>query len=301
MDAASNIIQPFVTIIIPTYKDWERLNICVAALQKQTYPKDRFEVIITNNDPSDPRPAQFVLPENFSIIDVVKPGSYAARNAGIRLAKGEIIGFTDSDCIPARDWIQNAVQYFLDHPSCSRIAGHISIFYHHKQPTSAELYDSMYSFRQKRYAEEKGTCVTGNMFTYKVVFQKVGLFNEKQFSYGDLIWGQQAHRAGYPIHYVRKVVVQHPARSMRELVKKERRLGGGAGIHKRGKISPATLFFNLINGCRPRVTEVKYVFKNGKELDFLQKCTVLFIRHYLLNVRTYEQIRVTLGKSPNRA
>jgi hypothetical protein len=88
---------------------------------------------------------------------------------------------------------------------------------------------------------------------------------------------------------------------MKELIKKEKRLGGGVGMLRRGKVSPAKLTLNFINGLRPRIGEIKFVFQNGKELGFLQKCTVIFIRHYLLNLRTYEQIRVTMGKEPNRA
>lgn len=120
-------------------------------------------------------------------------------------------------------------------------------------------------------------------------------------SYGDLLWGHLANRAGFKIHYVRNVALKHPSRNMQELIKKEKRLGGGAGMHKRGKISPAKLVLKLINGCRPRMAEIKFVFKNGNDLDFRQKCKVLFIRHFLLNVRTYEQMRVTMGKEPNRA
>jgi glycosyltransferase involved in cell wall biosynthesis len=292
--------HPFLSIIVPTYHDWVRLQLCLDALAAQTYAAQYFEIIVANNDPEDKQPSTLVLPRNCTIIDVAKKGSYAARNAALSIAKGTIIGFTDSDCIPAGDWIENAVTYFASHPECSRIAGHITIFYQQKKPSSAELYDSLYSFRQKRYAE-KGTCVTGNMFTYRHVFDKVGLFNDAQMSFGDLVWGNAANKAGFVIHYVRNVALRHPSRNMKELIKKEKRLGGGVGMLRRGKVSPAKLTLSFINGLRPRIGEIKFVFQNGKEMGFVQKCAVIFIRHYLLNLRTYEQIRVTMGKEPNRA
>lgn len=90
----------YVTIIIPAYHDWYRLSLCLNALAKQTYPHNKFEVIIINNDADDQVSADFVLPENCKIIVEEKSGSYAARNTGLKIAKGEIIGFTDSDCIP---------------------------------------------------------------------------------------------------------------------------------------------------------------------------------------------------------
>jgi len=96
---------PFVSVIIPTYRDWNRLKLCVNALKNQTYPKNRFEAIVVNNDPADPCP-YCPLPDNFVLTTEGKPGSYAARNAGIKIAKGDILAFTDSDCIPYSDWIE---------------------------------------------------------------------------------------------------------------------------------------------------------------------------------------------------
>ncbi len=221
--------------------------------------------------------------------------------AGIRLAKGEIIGFTDSDCIPIKDWIHNAVSHFLANPSCKRIAGHIAIFYKNQVPTPAELYNTLYSFPQKTHVQKSGTSVTGNLFVYKEVFDKVGLFDEKQLSLGDLLWGRKAQRAGNTIHFVSDVRVKHPARDFRQLVIKEKRVGGGKATREKGRKKVMPYLLDLLNGCRPRIAEVKFVFRNGKELDFVQKCTVLLIRHYLLNIRTLEQMRVNMGKEPNRA
>ena len=42
---------PFVSVIIPTYHDWDRLKLCLKALEQQRYPTDRFEVLVVNNDP----------------------------------------------------------------------------------------------------------------------------------------------------------------------------------------------------------------------------------------------------------
>src|SRR5690606_33493940 len=101
-----------ISVIIPTYHDWARLILCVEALKNQSFPQEDFEVLIVNNDPLDKVPAGFPIFPNFSIINEEKPGSYAARNSAIKIAKGEILAFTDSDCIPDKDWLQNAYRYF---------------------------------------------------------------------------------------------------------------------------------------------------------------------------------------------
>ena len=41
--------QPFVSIMIPVYNDRDRLTLCLAALEHQTYPKDQYEVIVIDN------------------------------------------------------------------------------------------------------------------------------------------------------------------------------------------------------------------------------------------------------------
>src|SRR5690554_2984846 len=97
-----------ISVIIPTYKDWERLALCLQALENQSFKPSNFEIIVINNLPGDLPPAAFKLPKNAVLVDEGKPGSYAARNTGIGMAKGEILAFTDSDCIPHKDWLINA-------------------------------------------------------------------------------------------------------------------------------------------------------------------------------------------------
>ena len=44
------IARPTVSVIVPHYNDLERLNICLDALGGQTFPVDRFEIIVADND-----------------------------------------------------------------------------------------------------------------------------------------------------------------------------------------------------------------------------------------------------------
>ncbi|MEO6220889.1 MAG: glycosyltransferase family A protein, partial [Ginsengibacter sp.] len=92
--------EPYVSIIIPTYNDWGRLLICLKALNKQSYSTKNFEIIVVNNNKFDNIPDRYEIPENCKIIPEVQVGSYAARNSALEIIKGEIIGFTDSDCVP---------------------------------------------------------------------------------------------------------------------------------------------------------------------------------------------------------
>jgi len=288
-----------VSVIIPTYKDWSRLRLCIDALSKQSYPKECFEVIIVNNNSEEGMPDDYMMPQNFKLITETKPGSYAARNTGLKIAKGEIIGFTDSDCIPEKDWIKNAVNYLNENKSCSRIAGHIDIIFKEAKPTTAELYNSVFAFPQKSHALYSGTGVTGNMFTYKNVFDTVGPFNERLLSLGDLEWGKMAHKAGFQIHYRKDVVIKHPARTLAELITKERRVGGGQGLM--GKRSQVQSVLSYLADNRPRLFIFKHIYRHSTNLSLAGKIKVLLLRHYLLNIRALEKLRVQMGKQASRA
>lgn len=301
MQATNNHTFPFVTVIIPTFRDWHRLGLCLQALTRQTYPQDRFEIIVANNDPADQPHAGFTLPANAIKIDVAKPGSYAARNRALERAKGTIIGFTDSDCIPAPNWIGNAVQYLQNHPECCRVAGNIKIYTRSQKATPSELYNSLYAFRQEEHVRNTGTSVTANLFTYRNVFDQYGYFDEKQLSLGDLLWGKMVYAKGCTIRYVSDVVVEHPARSFQELVVKEKRVGGGQGIREREGASFKKYFFKMLKSYFPRRGDVGFILIKTKGMSPVEKLKVLAMRHYLLHVRTKEHVRVALGKEPNRA
>lgn len=290
-----------VSIIIPTYNDWKRLSLCIEALTRQTIPQDMFEVIIVNNDTSDPTPDDMLLSRGYKIIAEETPGSYAARNAGLRIAKGEIIGFTDSDCIPDKDWIKNAVDYFENHRACSRIAGKISIFYESRKPTKAELYDKLFAFNQKNYVQHSGTGVTANLFVYKHVFDAIGFFNESLMSGGDFVWGTVAQKNGFKIDYVENVIINHPARKdLKELIKKERRVGGSQAMFLSSSRSVPANFLLFLKELLPHLKSAKFIV-NVKELSLLDKICMYFIRHSLLSIRAYEKFRVQIGKKANRS
>lgn len=297
---ANMSVPPTVTVIIPSFRDWERLGSCLAALSKQSYPRECFDIIVINNDPDDKAPDGFALPGNATLICEARPGSYAARNAGLQLARGTIIGFTDSDCIPHTDWIKNAVDYLGRHPDCSRVAGKVKLFFKSTKLTIAELYESMFAFNQQRYVKS-GTSITANLFTYREVFSRLGYFDNELLSGGDYAWGKTAQNAGYRVQYVEDVVVDHPARqNLAQLISKEKRVGGGQSKFLDTDLSNIGLFLKFFRMLLPKAHELHYIIENGKSISLLNKIRLFFVRHILLAVREWEKIRVRAGKAPRR-
>ena len=182
----NDLSKPFVSVIIPVYNDVERLKICLEALENQTYPGDLYEVIVVNNDPSQTIEPHAVNFNNVRLICESYRSSYAARNKGVLNARGTVIAFTDSDCIPKSDWIEKGVTNLLKEPNCGLVAGRIEIFCSDPEnPTAIELYEKITAFKQKMHVDRLKFGATANLFTFKNIINDVGPFNYTVLSSGD--------------------------------------------------------------------------------------------------------------------
>lgn len=286
-----------VSVIVPTYKDWNRLKICIQALARQTYPKESYEIIVVNNDPTDVYPLEIKQNKGVSIILLTepKPGSYHARNTGLRCAKGDIIAFTDSDCQPDPDWILSAVNFFVAYPDSDRIAGKIDLFRDENSSWTVWMFDSITAFNQ-RYNVEKGVSVTANLFVRKDVFLHVGDFDSSMLSGGDIEWGNRASKAGFSLHYSDDIVVKHPARSSwKELFNKFRRITGGRFLKAKQKKHLILFFFWHF------IPPIRYTFvlhKEKKSLIALIFAVTTFWIFKLLML--FEFVRLFCGGRPVR-
>src|SRR6185295_9141331 len=96
------------------------------------------------------------------------------------------------------------------------------------RPAAVELYESVVGFRQRTFLERWGFAATANLITWKSVFERLGPFDERLKSGGDLEWGQRVRGSGLGQVYADDAVVEHPARdSVAALVVKTRRVAGG--------------------------------------------------------------------------
>jgi glycosyltransferase involved in cell wall biosynthesis len=223
------MFSPIVSVIIPTYHDWDSLKLCLDSLKKQTYPQENFEVLVINNDPNDFPPYK-VESGNVKLLQEFSPGSYIARNLGIFHAKGKIIAFTDSDCIPLSTWLSNAVNRFKSEPSSenSIFAGQINVFPKQRNnPNIIEIFSMNFELNQEKYVKKK-RFATANVFIKKIFFEMVGNFNGSLKSNGDFEFASRAVKRNIDIKYCKNCQVDHPARFRFKqiLIKAKRKIGG---------------------------------------------------------------------------
>jgi GT2 family glycosyltransferase len=213
-----------ISVIIPYYGEREALDRCLQSLGRQTLDQKDFEVIIVNNNPDTKLALNSGVSPNVKVVEEQRPGSYAARNRGVQLARGRWLAFTDTDCIPDEKWLEASVRHaFQQDP----LGGHIQLTI--RNPNSlAEQYDIAFGLNQKSYIEDTGFAATANLIVSKEIFDKVGPFAASLRSGGDLEWCSRASRAGHRVGYCPESIVFHPARTRcRQIIRKAIRIQGG--------------------------------------------------------------------------
>ena len=285
---------PFVSVIIPVFNDCIPLRTCLEALTNQTYSNELYEVIVVDNNSSEDIEAIATKFRSVELISEVTPGSYAARNKGLLIAKGKIIGFTDADCIPNSDWIEKGVQRLLETPDCGLVAGRINFFFENpERPTVAELFDSQTFLNQKKYVEAENYGATANAFTFKEVFDSVGLFNTKLKSGGDREWGKRVYAAGYPQVYADEVCISHPARhSVNALKTKVLRVVEGQYSSDSSKKPIVPAFKEFLKDAKPYLGYAISVFNDKEARNFGYKLGFIRIHIILRYVRAWKRFQL---------
>ena len=76
---------PFVSVILPVYNGERYIKKCLESLMNQSYPKDKYEVIVIDNGSSDSTVEilKTITNSQIQVLYESKRGSYAARNTGV--------------------------------------------------------------------------------------------------------------------------------------------------------------------------------------------------------------------------
>jgi GT2 family glycosyltransferase len=101
---------PKVSVVVCVYNGERTMDFCLASLEKLNYPN--YEVIVVNDGSTD---GTRQIAEGYDYIRLIHQpnrGLSEARNVGIRAATGEIVAFTDADCMADADWLTHLVARF---------------------------------------------------------------------------------------------------------------------------------------------------------------------------------------------
>ena len=111
------MIKPLCSVVIPTIGRHNSLVSCLAALSRQTFQS--FEVIVVDDGAAKPvclDAAEWADKFTLIVVRQVNAGPAAARNRGAQVACGEIVAFTDDDCLPEPAWLETLVAAVREDP-----------------------------------------------------------------------------------------------------------------------------------------------------------------------------------------
>ena len=100
--------HPTVSFVIPVRNDARRLERCLASIRHNTYPTELVETVVIDNGSTDDSVA---VARAGGAVTLVDPAARVAelRNAGAKIARGQILAFVDADHEIGRMWIDTAV------------------------------------------------------------------------------------------------------------------------------------------------------------------------------------------------
>ncbi|MEG4021401.1 glycosyltransferase [Microcoleus sp. S13C4] len=220
---------PEVSVVVPVYNGEMDLPELIECLRSQTYPPHRVEYLLVDNKSRDR--TSTLLQTAASDPPLVRGGSnfnqiiirhltenqiqssYAARNQGIRASTGEIIAFTDADCRPESDWLENLVKPFVD-LEIGISAGEILAL---PGKTILEQHADRQNTLSQKHTLAHPFCPygqTANLAVRRLVLQQIGLFRPYLTSGGDadLCW-RILRETSYKMYFAENAIVLHRHRS----------------------------------------------------------------------------------------
>ena len=168
---------PFVSVVIPVLNGERTLGDCLVSVLRNDYPADRREILVVDNGSTD-RTAEIV--SNFPVRYLQDPrrGAARARNRGIDASRGEIVAFTDADCLASTGWLRELVNGFAEE-EVGGVAGEVLPY---PPRTPAERYAArIRHLSPERYLKRPifPFAVTANLAFRRGVFDVVGLMDPR--------------------------------------------------------------------------------------------------------------------------
>ena len=198
-----------VSVVIPTFNRKDLLKETLKSLFNQTYPKDKYEIIVCDDGSTDGteeivRELIKKSPCDLRYYKQKNRGPASARNLGIYNARGEIIGFTDDDCVVSSTWIEQAVPYFED-VKIGAIQGFVapSIY---KPGRMEKIFKIALGIT---HTHDTGRYVTANMFFRKKAILEAGCFDPEVVWVEDTDLAYRIKRIRYKILFSDNVIVYH--------------------------------------------------------------------------------------------
>lgn len=195
---------------------------CIRSLAGLDYPRDRFEVLFADGRSTD-RTRELAKAGGHTVVDNPGLKISSGRDVGFAAATGDIIAFTDADCLFPANWVRNAVEHFRRHPEVGGLGGPTPV------PPNQESFGRavgmvfdlagmgggtvhVSAHAEPRLVSDLPGC---NCFYRREALARVMPMNSVLFSNEDVEMNAALHRRGVTLLMTPDVSVQHYKRSSR--------------------------------------------------------------------------------------
>lgn len=239
--------NPYVSVVVPTRNRSAKLAATIDSLLAQTYPRERYEIIVVDNDSTDDtaRVIQSYPHVRYEFVNH-RHSSYAARNRGVAVARGEVLAFIDDDAVAHPDWLANGVEWFA-HPQVGCVAGRTDALNPASDVANFQARSPhLFPGPEVETAEAYGV-PTVNCFWRRATIDAIGLFNEELKSGGDFDLTFRLRKDGrWCVRFAEHALVRHRHReSVQDLVRVFARYGfGSTRVAKSNHAKPVAARWN---------------------------------------------------------
>ncbi len=233
-------VAPSVSVIIPTYHPDSKLGDCIDSIIESGRTLD-FDIWIVDSSDNEIEPliGDRLNHERLHIIKSSRrlfPGE--ARDIGVRASGGEVLVFTDSDCVVARDWLP-ALKRGLIECGCEVCGGSVENGTPGSYFGTAEYLSEFGIFTPRNRSRPERFIPTCNMAIYRSAYLEAGGFPHDQQKGSDVAFGKRLQDLGKGVFFRNDAVVIHRNRTgCLAFVKNQYRLGAGFAV-------------NLVRGNQP--------------------------------------------------
>ena len=215
-DNSSGAQSPAVSIIIPAYNVTEFIGEALNSVFEQTFTD--YEIIVINDGSPDTPQLEQVLEPYLSRITYIKQenkGAGAARNAGLKVARGEFVAFLDADDVWLPNFLSEQVALIRSGPGYDLVYADAKLFGdpNKARGTVMQRDVSELPVTFERLIGDQCIVNTSSVLAVRKAILEVGLFDETLRNSQDFdLWVRLAKRPNARMNFQRKVLVRHRVR-----------------------------------------------------------------------------------------
>jgi cellulose synthase/poly-beta-1,6-N-acetylglucosamine synthase-like glycosyltransferase len=205
------VTLPFVSVVVPVRNGAATIGDLLASLKALDWPEERREIVIVDNGSTDDTAGRVRAAGLLPLVEPVA-GAARARNTGAAAARGDLLVFTDADCVVSRGWLRGLTAPFAD-PGIGGVGGRTETF----PPATAT---ERYAARTRHLDAERHLAhptfpfaPTGNAAYRRSAFEEIGGF-DVDFTWGEPVdLAKRVVRRGWRLTYAPRALVLHRARA----------------------------------------------------------------------------------------